>query len=284
MAGDAAQGEAEIDPLFHAAAGFDLHGFEADIVGVFQGGDGVAAVEGDVELARQAVQVAVVQDVVVQFPAQGEHVVEFVGVDAAGGVAGDVADVVRAGTARNDAGLMQVGEQRGHVRAGDLADLQVGAGGHVDVAAAVGLGRVGDGQGLVGLEDAAGDAQAAHHGFLGRGNVPQAVGLEAEDVLACGQLALGGKFGDAGPGVERIRVELDLLFLREALARGEPVQLGLLAGRDLDSFNGRCGGRRGGRRGRLAAQGAEEPFEVFLLAVGEWLSVRRYQLCYSRRV
>ena len=43
----------------------DAHGDEADVVGVGDDADGAAVVEGDVELARQAVHVARVQDVVI---------------------------------------------------------------------------------------------------------------------------------------------------------------------------------------------------------------------------
>jgi hypothetical protein len=218
----------------------------------------------------------------VQLPAQGEYVVEFIGIDAAGGIAGDVADVVRAGSARNDACLVEVGEKRGHVLAGDFPDLQVGPGGDVHVAAAVGFRGVRDGLRLVGAQDAAGNSQAAHHGLLGRRNVPQAMGLEAEEVLAFRKLALGGEFRDAGPGIQGIRLELDFLFLGQALAGGEPGELGALARRKR-GFAFRGGGRRlRGHRG-LTAQRAKETVEVFFLRGGEGKSVRRYQLCYSRR-
>ena len=48
----------------------DADGAEADVVGVLQAGDPAAAVEGDVELAREAVQLAVVEDVVVHLLGQ----------------------------------------------------------------------------------------------------------------------------------------------------------------------------------------------------------------------
>ena len=59
MAGDAAETQRKVDagrntePVRHA------HRAESDVVGVLQHRDASAAVEGDVELARQAVELAV---------------------------------------------------------------------------------------------------------------------------------------------------------------------------------------------------------------------------------
>ena len=66
------------------------------------------------------------------------------------GRAGDVADVVGAGAAVDDAAVVQGHEHVGGVRRADLADLEVGAGGDVGVAAAELLGEVGDAAELVG--------------------------------------------------------------------------------------------------------------------------------------
>jgi len=95
MAGDAAQLQAEIEAGLEASAG-DLAGDEADVVGVFEHRHAAAAIEGDVELARQAVHLAVIEDVVVHGAAQRPRVVEFLAVDAGGRAAGDVADIVGA--------------------------------------------------------------------------------------------------------------------------------------------------------------------------------------------
>ena len=63
MAGDAAERE----PIPHArcngGACEDLDGLKADVVCVFKGGDGAAAIKADVEFARQAIKRPVVQNV-----------------------------------------------------------------------------------------------------------------------------------------------------------------------------------------------------------------------------
>jgi hypothetical protein len=117
VAGDAAEAEAEQRLLA------DLHRGEGDVVGVLQDHHAPAAVEGDVELPRQAEQVAGVQDVVVQRADDRPGVDQLVRVDARGRVAGDIADVVRAGPLRDDA---QVAEAVDHLRplvGRDHADL-----------------------------------------------------------------------------------------------------------------------------------------------------------------
>ena len=58
------------------------------------------AVERDVELARQAVKRALVEDVEVPFARVGPGVDQFLRIDAGGRRAGDVADVVGARAAR----------------------------------------------------------------------------------------------------------------------------------------------------------------------------------------
>ena len=56
VAGDAAEREAEPDAGLDAEAVPHLDRLEADVVGVLEHGDLAGAVEGDVELARQAVE------------------------------------------------------------------------------------------------------------------------------------------------------------------------------------------------------------------------------------
>ena len=98
MAGDAAEGEAVVDAGFDAEALGDRDCGEGDVVGVLEDGDGAAAVEGDVELAGQAVEFAVVEDVVVDAAGVLPGVDQFLRVNAGGRAAGDVADVVGAGS------------------------------------------------------------------------------------------------------------------------------------------------------------------------------------------
>src|SRR5205807_1138780 len=66
MPRDPADRDAKVHALRHRLAGSDAHGGETDVVGVFQGGYAAATVEGDVEFARQSVELAVVEDRVIQ--------------------------------------------------------------------------------------------------------------------------------------------------------------------------------------------------------------------------
>ena len=85
---------------------FTCDGLEADVVGVFQHRNDAGAVEGDVELARQAVERAVVEDVEVPFARIRPRVDQLLRVDAGGRRAGDVADIVGAGAARAEAEIL----------------------------------------------------------------------------------------------------------------------------------------------------------------------------------
>jgi hypothetical protein len=112
VAGDAAEQQAEPDARLDAAALLDhLDGGEADIVGILEGGDGTAAVEGDIELAGQAVKRAGVEDVEMPGAGEGPRVEQFLRVDARGRRAGDVADTVGARTAGDEAEVLDRLEQ-----------------------------------------------------------------------------------------------------------------------------------------------------------------------------
>src|SRR6185312_16892616 len=100
--GDAAEQQAEPDAGLHAGALHHVHGLEADIVGVLERSNAAAAVEGDVELAGQAVERARIEDVEVPGARIGARIDELLRVDAGGGRAGDVADVVGAGAAGHE--------------------------------------------------------------------------------------------------------------------------------------------------------------------------------------
>ena len=130
VAGDAAELHAEIDARPDAlVVRSDFHRVEADVVGVGAGGNGTAGIVGDVELARQAVEVAVFQDVVVNGAGVGHHVDQLVGIEAGGRRGGDVADIVGTGALRGQA---EIGEFHQHGRAvlrHDFADLEIGSGG-----------------------------------------------------------------------------------------------------------------------------------------------------------
>ncbi len=98
--GDAAEHELEPNARFDAEAILHRDGLEADVVGVFQHRDQAAAVEADVELARDAVERAVVEDVEMPFAGIGPRIDQLLGVDPSGRRASDVADIVGAGAAR----------------------------------------------------------------------------------------------------------------------------------------------------------------------------------------
>src|SRR6185437_4233885 len=100
MTGDSTQQDAKIDAGRHAASFADAYCLEANVVCVCQYTDGAAAVESDVEFARQFIEIARVEDVVVQAFSKRRHVDDLNWIDAGGGRGGDVADVVSAAAAR----------------------------------------------------------------------------------------------------------------------------------------------------------------------------------------
>ena len=98
--GDAAEPEAKPDAGLGAKAVLHLDRGERDVVGVFQHRDLAGAVEGDVELARQPVQRAIVEDMVVPLPRIFAGIQQLLRIDPGRRRARDVADVVGAGAAR----------------------------------------------------------------------------------------------------------------------------------------------------------------------------------------
>ena len=85
MAGDAAEREAKPDARLDAVPVDHLDRLEADVVGVLQHRNDAAAVEADVELARQAVERAVIQDVEVPLARIRPRVDQLLAVDAGRG-------------------------------------------------------------------------------------------------------------------------------------------------------------------------------------------------------
>jgi hypothetical protein len=69
---------------------------KSDTSGVFERAGAPAAIEGDIELARQAIKLAVVQNVVVERAGQRPRIDQLLRVDAGEGAAGQIADVVGA--------------------------------------------------------------------------------------------------------------------------------------------------------------------------------------------
>src|SRR5580704_1477033 len=100
MTGDAAEHELEPDARFDAEAVLHRDGLKTDVVGVFQHRDQAAAVKADVELAWDAVERAVVEDVEMPFAGIRPGIDQLLRIDPRGRRAGDVADIVGAGAAR----------------------------------------------------------------------------------------------------------------------------------------------------------------------------------------
>ncbi len=269
MAGDAAELQAEIDAALGAI--LCLGGREADVVGVLQHRHPSAAVEGNVELARQAVHLTMIEDVMMHRAAEGPRVDQLLRIDAGGRAAGDVADVVRARTARGKTERLHRRQQVDGVMGADLADLQVGARRDVGVAAAERLRRVGQPAHLPGVQDAVGDAQPAHERVLGRRDVEQPVVLGQEDVDALWELTPVVALDHLVPAIERMALALGLLLRHQlAAGRGRAVLRGVLQVVRAGGRPGRL--RRGGsRRHRCLARGKTtgESFQPAFLLVRE---------------
>jgi hypothetical protein len=122
----------------------DLDSLKADVVGVLEHRDRAAAVESDIELARQAVKRSVIEDVEVPFAGKGAGVDQLLRIDARRRRAGDVADIVGARAARAEPEILNGLDRRNGIGGRDLADLDIGAGRHMRIAAAIFLGEVGE--------------------------------------------------------------------------------------------------------------------------------------------
>ena len=214
MAGDAAQHEAEPDAGLDAVAVVHGDRRKADVVGILEHRDGAAAVEADIEFARNAVERAVVENVEVPFPRIGSGVEQFLRIDAGGRRAGDVADIVGTRAARAQAEIGD-GLDHGHgVLRLDFAHLQVGACRHVGVAAGVTLREVGKPGQLPVRQDAIGNAQAAHIGLLRRRAVEQTEKSPAEIVVGLRCFVAGGLVFQFLVAVERMQVALEFFRIR----------------------------------------------------------------------
>src|SRR6185312_1192887 len=137
VAGDAADTEPKPYTGFDPETVLHLDRGKGDVVGVFQHRDTAGAVEGDVEFARQAIERAVVQDVMMPLARVRACVDQFLRIDTGGRRSRDVANVVRAGAARAQAEILNAFDQRDAVPGQDFPDLYIGASGHVAVTAAI---------------------------------------------------------------------------------------------------------------------------------------------------
>ena len=198
-----------------------LHGSKCDVVRILQHRHAATAVKGDVELARQAKQLAVIQDVVVDLPRDRASVDQLLRVDAGGGAAGHVADVVGAGTL---AGQAQIGQAVQHLWRGtgrDFTNLQVGAGGDVDKPAAQIVGQLGHASQLRRGQNTARHTHPAHEAVLRRRDIKQAVVFGQKHIDAFGEPALRCQTPDLVRTVQRVSGTLALLLRRQLAAIGD---------------------------------------------------------------
>src|SRR5262245_51221282 len=94
--GDAADQEAEPYPCRDLVARSHLDCLEADVVGVFEHGNDAAAVKADVELSRQTVERALVENVEMPLSRVWPGIDQLLRIDASGGRPCDVANIVGA--------------------------------------------------------------------------------------------------------------------------------------------------------------------------------------------
>ena len=139
MPGNAAQAQLEPDAGLKPKTLVHLRCLKADVVRIFQHRDRAGA-----EFARQAVKRAIVENMEMPFARVRAGVDQLLRIDAGGRRAGDIADIVGAGAARAQAEILNGLGHRDGVMGFDLADLQIGAGGDMRVAAAITLGEVGN--------------------------------------------------------------------------------------------------------------------------------------------
>ena len=207
-----------------------------------------------------------VQNVVVQLAGERPRVDQLLRVDAGGGAAGDVADVVGARAARGEAEILHPRQHVEDVRRADLADLQIGARRHIGIAAAEPLRERGKAGELMRRENAVGHAQPAHEGVLRRRHIEEAVEFMAEDVDPFGKAPGGDVLAHQIPEIEGMELALGLLLGRELAAGGD----GAVLGGTVDVGGGDSGwrGRRNLRR-TPRHHAAQKPFEILLLLFGE---------------
>ena len=134
-------------------------------------------------LRGKPVHVARVQNVVVKRIGKRRHIVEFRWVKAGDGRGGDVADVVRAGTARSQTERLYLVENAHDIFWLELANLQVGASRDIGAARAPLRSHLRQAAHLVRGEDTAGNAQPQHEGVLRRSDIEETMELEAEKIV-----------------------------------------------------------------------------------------------------
>ncbi len=184
--------------------------------------------------------------------------------DARGGVTRHVADVVRTGAARAEPEIDHLLDDVDRMPRRDLAQLQIGAGRHVRIAAGAARGEIGHGGELPMVEDPVMDPHAQHVGILRRRHVEQPVVAPTEIVRRLRKLVFGCLLLEAMVGVERMLVAFPLLLVDELLAGG----LGLRHRGEMRRVRPGRHRRTRAAAGRLQPSDLDarcEPFEIALL-------------------
>ena len=279
--GDAAQREAIPDARCHCGAFKNLYGLKADVVGVFQRGNDTATIKGHVELARQAIKRAIIEDMVMPCPRVGAGVDQLDRINACGCRSCDIADVVRARSARGDADVRQgLDDSRCMFRA-DFADLQVCARGDMGKAASEPVGDVANSRELPMLQDPVGNPHAAHVAVLRGPDIEQPMIAPAEIVVRLGECSRFSLRFEALIGVEGMLGALPFLLVGQLPTGCRDTVLCF----QMD-FVGACvaGGR--GRCGRThTADGLHarhEAFEIALLLCREVTGHGQAAFCSAR--
>src|SRR5918999_635287 len=227
-----------------------------------------------------------IEDVVMEFPRQWARIDELLRIDPSSRGSGDVTDIIRPGTAVDDAKLIEAHQHLWPILGLDLPDLEVRTRGDMAVATRIALGEIRDPAELEGTQDAIGQAQAAHVGVLCGCDVEEPKELGAEDVGPFRELSCLGALEQLVPAIERMALALGLFLGDEFLALGSKAVLRL----EMDHLGAGGGGfsawlsrkRLSTRRRRWQPthplgdlKAARKPLEVAFLYVGKALVTHR---------
>src|SRR2546427_242221 len=109
------------------------------------------------------------------FPRVGAGVNELIGIDSSGGVSRHITNIVGARTARCKSQILHALDDMNRVLCRDLPELQIGAGGHMRIAAAEFFREVRYSSELQRRKNSVGNAQPAHVTVLRRSDVEETV-------------------------------------------------------------------------------------------------------------
>ena len=230
VAGDAAKFHPEIDSLVQrnpsAAAqrcsvgrNHHAHRHEPDVVCVRNRVHSSPTLKRDVELARQVVHFAVVQNVMVQGMGVGPDVQQFLPVESGRWTGSDVANIVRAGSARGETGLLQARENIENVAGLNLANLKVRPRRERRLPVAIRVGEVGEGNEFFRGEFTGGNTAPEHERLLCRRHVKQPLESESEIVCIIRCRVFGRELQHSIPGIEPVQFVFPKFLFVEVLQR-----------------------------------------------------------------